>query len=342
MLVYPGSPHDGHANDVFGAHVSHWFGGNARDGIVITLTDPWVIWPETARRLPLAAWTPVDHLPLMHQTKKWYEKTDAIPIAMSRFGEKVLQDADLAPVYVPHGFDSEIFYPRARTASRAETGFPRDAFIVGIVAANKGVPSRKGFAQMLAAYKIFSERHPGESILYIHTHVASPDGEDLVAMCEQLKIRPRMVHQYYYALGIDPSSLANVMSSFDVLMNLAHGEGFGVPIVEAMACGVPAIVTDFSSMPEIVGDTGWRVEGQAEWTPFRAWQSCPDVEAAVAALEEAYAESAEERATRRLRVIEKASEYEADSVTKTYWAPAMDEIEDRLYWRSERGQFKEV
>ena len=75
----------------------------------------------------------------------------------------------------------------------------------------------------------------------LHTHVRQPDGEDLMLMCERLKIRPRIVHQYYYALGIDASSLADVMSSFDVFLNLAHGEGFGIPIIETMACGVPTI-----------------------------------------------------------------------------------------------------
>jgi len=130
FVVYPGSPHDGHANDVFGAHVKHWFSGE--DGIVISLTDPWVMWPQTCARLPLAAWTPVDHDPLMELTANWYRQSNAIPIAMSRFGERVMKDADLDPVYVPHAFDAATFYPRDQAEARSASAFPKDAFIVGI------------------------------------------------------------------------------------------------------------------------------------------------------------------------------------------------------------------
>ena len=33
-------------------------------------------------------------------------------------------------------------------------------------------------------------------------------------------------------------------------------EGFGVPLLEAMQCGVPVITSNISSMPEVVGDAG--------------------------------------------------------------------------------------
>jgi glycosyltransferase involved in cell wall biosynthesis len=36
-------------------------------------------------------------------------------------------------------------------------------------------------------------------------------------------------------------------------------EGFGLPPLEAMACGTPVIVSDTSSLPEVVGDAGWLV-----------------------------------------------------------------------------------
>ena len=45
-------------------------------------------------------------------------------------------------------------------------------------------------------------------------------------------------------------------------------EGFGLPVLEAMACGTPVIVSDASSLPEVVGDAGLTLPPQAvgAWT----------------------------------------------------------------------------
>ncbi|NDJ76395.1 MAG: glycosyltransferase family 4 protein [Chloroflexi bacterium] len=45
-------------------------------------------------------------------------------------------------------------------------------------------------------------------------------------------------------------------------------EGFGLPVVEAMACGTPVLVSDVSSLPEAAGDTGYRLppENDQSWT----------------------------------------------------------------------------
>lgn len=45
-------------------------------------------------------------------------------------------------------------------------------------------------------------------------------------------------------------------------------EGFGLPVVEALACGTPVLVSDVSSLPEAAGDTGYRLppDDVAAWT----------------------------------------------------------------------------
>lgn len=54
--------------------------------------------------------------------------------------------------------------------------------------------------------------------------------------------------------GVDDNYLNYVYNSFDIHILPSCREGFGLPILEAMACGVPSIVTNYSSMPELVED----------------------------------------------------------------------------------------
>ena len=56
--------------------------------------------------------------------------------------------------------------------------------------------------------------------------------------------------------GLDPSELPAVYNLARVLAHPAWYEGFGLPPLEAMACGTPVIVSDRSSLPEVVADAG--------------------------------------------------------------------------------------
>ena len=51
-----------------------------------------------------------------------------------------------------------------------------------------------------------------------------------------------------------------IISGSKMLVYPSHYEGFGMPPLEAMACGVPVITADNSSLPEVVGDTGIMVK----------------------------------------------------------------------------------
>ena len=327
--VYPAGQ-DGHSNDVMGSHLRHWAG--EEPSLFLSLTDVWVLWTDVVKRLPAAAWVPVDHDPAPPEVVEWFERGAAVPIAMSRFGQERLRDAELDPLYVPHGYDPAVFYPRERAEARARLGFPQDAFVVGVVAANVGAPSRKGFSQALEAFARFAERAP-DARLYMHTNLRSVTGENLARMVESVGVVPLVVHQYRYSLGLPSSYVADVMSACDVLLNPSHGEGFGIPILEAMACGTPAIATDFSSMPELVGDSGWLVGGQRTWTAFNSWQMIANVEEIVDALVRARDEPEADRAARRERCLERASWYAADRVLAESWAPALEEACRRVDFR---------
>jgi len=331
--VYPGGKNS-HGNDVVGAHTRH-FGAD----LLIALTDPWVLHPEICQRLPLLMWSPVDHVPVIPKTVEFFARSGALPLAMSRFGQEELQNAGFEDTqYVPHGVDHAVFKPYDRAEARALLGIPEDAFVVGMVAANLGIPSRKGFDEAMLAFAEFNKTvAEGNAVLYLYTRMETPDGEDLPAMCKSLGIRALCGDQYGMALGAPPSVVATTMSAFDVLLNPAQGEGFGVPLLEAQACGTPCITTDFSAMPEVAPSTvgNWCVPGQRTWTPLESWQMIPNVEAIVEALRAAYDESDEQKLERRERVYTHSLEYGADYVTAAYWRPVLEWALLEIAWRKQ-------
>lgn len=331
-VVYPAG-RDAYGNDVIGAHAKHWFKGE--HGMVITLTDPWVLEPKIMARIPTLAWTPVDHDPLMPRTLDWFRRSGAYALAMSRFGQRVMAESGISAEYVPHGFDPTIFYPSDRRAARASLGISQDAFLVAMVAANRGIPSRKGFAQAIQAFAEFQEKHP-QAVLYLHTQMESHDGESLHALCAACNVRPMMTDQYGLALGPPPGLVARIMNAADVLLAPSWGEGFGVPLLEAQACGTPVITTDFSASPEVAPAKAgnWNVQpARREWTGFDSWQMSADHDALVHALHQAYTEPAKRREARRAKVVAHAEQYEAQRVLDEFWEPVLKSTVNEMAWR---------
>ena len=56
---------------------------------------------------------------------------------------------------------------------------------------------------------------------------------------------------------IDEVDKPAVYRGASVVVQLSHYEGFGLPPLEAMACGVPVVVSERSSLPEVVGSAGF-------------------------------------------------------------------------------------
>lgn len=300
---------------------------------VITLMDVWPLdielFAAIEKQGKLACWVPVDHQPLPRAVRAFFEETRATPIAMSRFGETELRNAGLEPLYVPHGVDTAMYKPHDREEVRRLLNFPDDVFIVGIVANNQGQsPPRKAFSESFLAFSQFRESHP-DAMMYLHAETSGfRNGIDLVRLAERFEIPAeaiRATDQVVMENGIPPGVMAGFYSAFDVLLNPSYGEGFGVPILEAQACGTPVIVTEWTSMPELCG-AGWKVGGHLWDHPMmEAFWLAPDPMQIVEALEQAY----EARGDQALRdqAREFALQYDADRVMAEFWVPALEALD---------------
>lgn len=329
-----------HGNETVLDHAGMHFKGDLRSGTVLTLMDVWVLDPSIWRQVNLGCWVPIDHEPVPPPIARFLRESSATPLAMSKFGQRELaRVVGLDPLYVPHAVDTKVFKRQDKTVARGKLGLPEDAFIVGVVAANKGNPSRKCFPEMLAAFAELRRQH-SDAILFLHTELSGKfDGVNLPDLIEAVGIpreavmfadQYRMVH--YPA---QPDRMATMYSSFDVLLQTSAGEGFGIPTLEAAAVGVPAIVSDFSAQPELC-PAGWLVEGQRNYTRLKAWQFTPNVGDIADALRQAYNQSDAHRAKAAEISIEFAQDYDVDKVLTEHMLPAIETIHERSAERAPR------
>jgi glycosyltransferase involved in cell wall biosynthesis len=314
------------------AHAEEHFDGDPRGGLVATLMDVWVLDPHIASQMNLACWVPVDHTPAPPNVVDFFIKSGATPIAMSKFGQAMLGRLD--PLYCPHGIDTDVYKPYDRKAAREKIGLPEDAFLVGMVAANKGRPSRKSFSPALQAFRKFLDKHEN-AYLYLHT-MMSPSlaqGENLPGLIDALGIpleRIRTADQYRILFKPHPpETMALLYSAMDCLLNPSMGEGFGITVLEAQACGVPAIVTEFSAMKEVCG-AGWHVNWDPYWTGQNAWQATPDVDDIAEALGQCHDRPPREREQHAEIARKHALEYSLPRVLKEHMLPALRIAEQRF------------
>ena len=302
-------------------------------GWVITLYDVWVLgnlWGDGH----VASWVPVDHYPVVPQVAAWAKKHRAI--AMSRFGQQALEQLGVQSVYIPHALDLNVWKPTPSDL-RSRMVVSDDQFLVTINAANVGnFPPRKAWHENLQAFASFARDHK-DAVLYLHTDLTRMNGVDILYWLKFLNINPdqvRLADQTAYIQGlIEQAELIRIYSASDVLLGVSMGEGFGLAVPEAMACGTPAIVTDFSAQPEIVGDTGWLVGSQ----PYadegqKSFLATPFISDIRDRLEEAYAERGTDKARIRSEaaIAKVHADYDADTVYQTMWRPLLAEMEDDL------------
>ena len=76
--------------------------------------------------------------------------------------------------------------------------------------------------------------------------------EDAFAVVEELKLDDRV----HFVGRVSSEDLLHLYNAAEVLAHPAFYEGFGLPPLEAMACGLPVIVSNVASLPEVVGDAG--------------------------------------------------------------------------------------
>ncbi len=93
----------------------------------------------------------------------------------------------------------------------------------------------------------------------VHLVLAGGKGwlfEDAFAVVRELKLDSRV----HFVGRVSSEDLLFLYNAAELLAHPAFYEGFGLPPLEAMACGLPVVVSNVASLPEVVGDAGLLID----------------------------------------------------------------------------------
>jgi glycosyltransferase involved in cell wall biosynthesis len=325
---------DGYSQDVMPVHHKHWVSkhkGKTVKDFIITLYDVWVLRNPALDDIKVASWTPMDHTTIPPRVAAWIKKENVTPIAMAPNGVRLMQQAGIECEYVPHGIDTSIYKPTELVggyAVREFMGLTDDQFLVGMVGANKanGSIHRKAYAENFLAFSFFVKQHPN-AVLYVHADPGAALGGfnlmDLATYCGIPKDNLIFPNQIDLRYGFEQADMAAFYSAMDVLLAPSYGEGFGIPTVEAQACGTRVIGSNWAATPDLVSEDCWLVDGQPFWDEAqKSWFTVPNVPSIVKALEAAY------EAPRGVSEasVKFAKQFDVETVWEKHWLPVLQKL----------------
>jgi len=210
------------------------------------------------------------------RTVKWCAR-------MSRFVPQVVVSCSHAAVQVhreigyhsrfrviANGTDLEAFKPddEARRAVRDEFGFDDAAAVIGMLAR---FHPQKDHATFFAAAAQLAQTHPHVRFLLCGLGV-DPASDAAVSLQRSFGLQNQVV------LAGLRSDVARILAALDIhTLSSAFGEGFPNVIGEAMASGVPCVVTDVGDSAMIVGDTGVAVPPRDPAALAEGWRQLLDL-----------------------------------------------------------------
>lgn len=235
-----------------------------RPDVLFLCMDPGTArnWLERRRLLefndiPVVLYAPVEGAPIATEYAEAFAMADEPVTVTAWAAERLRAEHGLDVPWVYHGVDPSVWHPlrpAERDRVRRDLGWA-DRFVVAYVARNAG---RKAHDRLMKAIGALAERYP-DLLLYLHCQPFDSyrlNGWSLRQLAHYCAISDRV----QYAPGTDAVrgvralTLAERLAAADLYVHPAEVEGFGLPLAEAMACGVPVVgVADGGNMQEVVG-----------------------------------------------------------------------------------------
>ena len=171
---------------------------------------------------------------------------------------------------IENGFDLSQFYPDedSRESVRHELGLPGNGYLIGMAARYNPQKDHANFIR--AASLLLQKRQDVDFLLW--GNKVDDNNLELAELVHSLDLQN---HVHMLGLRMDGQRL---FSALDIAtLSSAYGEAFPQVIGEAMACGVPCVVTDVGDSAILVGDTGRVVPPRDYVALAKAWAELLDI-----------------------------------------------------------------
>lgn len=273
--------------------------------ILWTLVDPWQTgWlhiPKNTYAMPgTTAWIEanrekfrwVGHYPIDGEGVDggppfWYDtflNGPDVTVFISEFGKRVMGDRVKTKTrIITHAVDTSVFFPVSPPDKEAmkEKAHLGGRHVVISVMANR---RRKFWPELLLAFRTALRKNPDLHLLAVvgDVHGEADDSWSLADVARALGLLEKGKERVSFVSAVPDKVLARLYQMSDQSVLLSAGEGFGIPQLEAHACGLPCAVGRYSASEELAVDASELVEPRA-WTfagnnvikrPVYAW---PDV-----------------------------------------------------------------
>ena len=198
-----------------------------------------------------------------------------------------------------NGIDSEIFRPNpeARLALRSFLGIPPDSLLIGMAGR---LHRHKDHNNFFAAARLLRAELPDVHFVLCGEGL-EPDSPKLAAeVADGLQGHCHLIGQQ--------REMPAFYSALDIAANSSLSEAFPLAVGEAMACGIPCVVTDVGDSPAIVGATGRIVPAREPALMASAWRELIDAGAETRRM---LGDAARERVVTHFSVKQFSQRYEA-------------------------------
>lgn len=344
--------------------------------VVCDIRDFWMLdFQERSPFRPYYKWCIMPTVDAYPQARQWvatYQSADAC-LTYSEWAGEVLQKQSGGKInYL--GVSPPSAHPAYKPIDnkielRNTFGIGADSFIIGTVMRNQ---RRKLYPDLFEAFKTLLSNVENPEKYFLYCHTSYPDlGWDIPELLQQHNLSSKVFFTYvcpetkkpFVSLfrgavtqspytkkfgsmlsnvknGLDYEDLAKIINMFDLYVQYANCEGFGLPQVEAAACGIPVMATDYSAMESVIANLGGiPIKPKALYKELETgcFRAVPDNELAAKLMQQFFTLSKEERSELGNKTREAFQKHYQWNKSGKMWEDYFDSVEIQPYektWHS--------